>query len=728
LVAHDVRETTRSTARAAAQSGLGRSTRALGVVLVLVSAVAFSTKAVFAKLAYRHGIDPVALLTLRMAFSLPFFVVVAVLSGRAGRERLSRKDQLKIAALGVLGYYLASVLDFMGLVYISAGLERLILFVYPTLVVLLSAVLLGRPVLRYQVFALVLRYAGIALVAKTEMAAAGSNVPLGAALLCALVRRLSGRQRRADPAAWRGALHGAGHDRLEPGRFRAFLLEQRLAARLSGRGLRARFGSGHRVYGLAGLPAGRRHPPHRLAVGFDPGHGRSGVDDRARSFRARRSRERTPGRRHGARARRRDPGGPRLTRSRRPRAPIAAIVPLIVLRCLPLALCLTLLALWTRPAFAHPEPREPLRLVVSERGLELSVHSSLRALVASTGLTPSQGSFYAPADLTRAARAHADYLLAHLSVRADTRLLQGKIVGARLLEPLTRPVHRVADLDAFHVESLFYFPLAERPRWLSIEQNVLAGYEAKPGVPWRQEYLVTVQYAGEPKIVATGLVTYELGFDFEPRWALDGQPHASQPASVRALSYATSGLFHILSGWDHLLFVGALTLAARRLIDLVKIVAAFTVAHSVTLALAALGWLALPAWLVEPLIALSIVVVAVDNLVRPEQTGTRLRLATAFAFGLVHGLGFAGPLVEALSGIGGWPLATAIASFSAGVEVGHQLVVLPLFALVAWLGSKRPERGPRTALRYGSVVIALGGAVFLLQAVGTYVLGKSALG
>src|SRR5690606_10928570 len=106
-------------------------------------------------------------------------------------------------------------------------------------------------------------------------------------------------------------------------------------------------------------------------------------------------------------------------------------------------------------------------------------------------------------------------------------------------------------------------------------------------------------------------------------------------------------------------------LAARRLLDLIKVVAAFTIAHSVTLTLAALGWLALPAWLVEPLIALSIVVVALDNLVRREHAGTQVRLATAFGFGLVHGLGFAGPLVEALSGAGGLPLATAILSFSA---------------------------------------------------------------
>jgi drug/metabolite transporter (DMT)-like permease len=168
--------------------GRAHRARATGALLVLASAVAFSTKAVFAKVAYRYGIDPIPMLTQRMAFSLPFFALVAALSGRGSRPALSRKDQLKIVVLGVLGYYLASVLDFMGLLYISAGFERLILFVYPTLVVLISAVFLRKPVRRRELWALFLTYAGIALVAYAELGAFGSNVPLGAALVfgCAL--------------------------------------------------------------------------------------------------------------------------------------------------------------------------------------------------------------------------------------------------------------------------------------------------------------------------------------------------------------------------------------------------------------------------------------------------------------------------------------------------------------------------------------------------------------
>ena len=110
--------------------------------MVLVSAVVFSAKAIIAKLAYRHGVEPIALLTLRMAFALPFFATAAVMSGRRAEPPLTRADAGKIVLLGVLGYYLASVFDFEGLRYISASLERLILYVYPTLVVLISAVVL----------------------------------------------------------------------------------------------------------------------------------------------------------------------------------------------------------------------------------------------------------------------------------------------------------------------------------------------------------------------------------------------------------------------------------------------------------------------------------------------------------------------------------------------------------------------------------------------------------
>ncbi len=137
---------------------------AVGLLLGALGAVGFSAKAVIIKLAYAHPVDAVTLLALRMLFSLPFFAAMAVWSGRNHAYRMGRDDWIGILALGFLGYYLASYLDFLGLQYISAGLERLILFLYPTMVLLLSAFILRQPITRLHVLALALSYGGIVLV------------------------------------------------------------------------------------------------------------------------------------------------------------------------------------------------------------------------------------------------------------------------------------------------------------------------------------------------------------------------------------------------------------------------------------------------------------------------------------------------------------------------------------------------------------------------------------
>ncbi|MFN7116795.1 MAG: DMT family transporter [Saprospiraceae bacterium] len=136
-------------------------------LLVLIGSVCFAAKAVIVKLAYRYDIDPVSLLALRMLFSLPFFLVIAWNARRkaiaAKEPPLTRKDWLQIIGLGLLGYYLASLFDFWGLQYISAGLERLILFTYPTLVVIISFLFLGRRITAAQLLSLVLTYLGITI-------------------------------------------------------------------------------------------------------------------------------------------------------------------------------------------------------------------------------------------------------------------------------------------------------------------------------------------------------------------------------------------------------------------------------------------------------------------------------------------------------------------------------------------------------------------------------------
>ncbi len=163
-----------------------------GYLFVLLGAFGFSAKAVLVKLAYSysHQLDAITLMVLRMAISLPFFLAVALWSANDSAtedtQRLNRQDWLMIFGLGLLGYYIASFLDFAGLQYISAGLERLIIFLYPTFVVLFTAALQRKAINRYQALALALSYAGMILVfVDNGTAMASSGLLLGSALVLA---------------------------------------------------------------------------------------------------------------------------------------------------------------------------------------------------------------------------------------------------------------------------------------------------------------------------------------------------------------------------------------------------------------------------------------------------------------------------------------------------------------------------------------------------------------
>jgi drug/metabolite transporter (DMT)-like permease len=158
----------------------------IGVALATLGVLCFSLRPVLVKLAYRYATDPVTLLALRMAFSAPLFLLVAAWQGpKKGATAISPRDGIAIVALGFVGYYLASFLDFLGLQYISAGLGRLVLFLYPTLVVMLSLALLGKRVARREVVALIVSYAGLALALAHAPEPASANLPLGTALVFA---------------------------------------------------------------------------------------------------------------------------------------------------------------------------------------------------------------------------------------------------------------------------------------------------------------------------------------------------------------------------------------------------------------------------------------------------------------------------------------------------------------------------------------------------------------
>jgi drug/metabolite transporter (DMT)-like permease len=151
-----------------------------------MGSIAFSGKAIIVKLAYRYGVDAVTLIMLRMLFALPFFAVMAWWASR-GKPPLTRKDWLGVLGLGFTGYYLASFLDFAGLAYISASLERLILYLNPTLVMLLGLVIYKRRITGQQLLGMGVSYCGVALVFGHEIAVQGvgerSSAALGALLV-----------------------------------------------------------------------------------------------------------------------------------------------------------------------------------------------------------------------------------------------------------------------------------------------------------------------------------------------------------------------------------------------------------------------------------------------------------------------------------------------------------------------------------------------------------------
>ena len=159
-----------------------------GLLLAAVGAIAFSGKAIIVKLSYLYGVDAVTVIMYRMLFALPFFIAMGLWAERQAIARanpLTRRDVLSIAGLGFVGYYLSSYLDFLGLQYITASLERLILYLNPTLVVLLGWVLYKKPVQPIRMVAMGVSYSGVLLVFAHELTLSGADVALGSGLIFA---------------------------------------------------------------------------------------------------------------------------------------------------------------------------------------------------------------------------------------------------------------------------------------------------------------------------------------------------------------------------------------------------------------------------------------------------------------------------------------------------------------------------------------------------------------
>jgi drug/metabolite transporter (DMT)-like permease len=156
-----------------------------GILFTVIGAICFSAKAIFVKLAYlSFDVSDISLLTLRYLFALPIFMVIAIIRYRNDKiESMSSKSWLMLVFAAVMGYYLASWFDFSGLKYIPASIERVILFTYPTLVVIFSCLFFRKKISRKTIYALIICYAGILIIAVEPRFFSGENFALGATLI-----------------------------------------------------------------------------------------------------------------------------------------------------------------------------------------------------------------------------------------------------------------------------------------------------------------------------------------------------------------------------------------------------------------------------------------------------------------------------------------------------------------------------------------------------------------
>ena len=156
-----------------------RNSYLFAAIITVIGAILFSTKAVLIKLAYQHPIDSLSLLSLRMLFSLPFFIGMLLFRKSTALDSpIQAKDWLKMAAIGISGFYCASYLDFIGLQYISASLERMVLYIYPTLVLIISAIFFQKKITKIQYVALFLSYVGVAIIFSGKISTVGNSNPM----------------------------------------------------------------------------------------------------------------------------------------------------------------------------------------------------------------------------------------------------------------------------------------------------------------------------------------------------------------------------------------------------------------------------------------------------------------------------------------------------------------------------------------------------------------------
>lgn len=376
------------------------------------------------------------------------------------------------------------------------------------------------------------------------------------------------------------------------------------------------------------------------------------------------------------------------------------------------------------PAGAHPLSQGSLDVTVFPDRVTVRARVSVEEMTVTNRLTSpdaAPGPFGAME--SAAYEQHAAYLAQHIEVFADSKRLSG---GVSAVNPPETAEPRATDMANY--ELLYPLPQgAPKPKSIVLRSNVLTETSIGGGMKWDASYVVQIAQQGEARQLQ--LLTSAKPLSFNCNWSARSAAAGTAAFSPNHLQifqeYFIHGIQHIFNledpGYDHLLFVTALVLGATTLWELFKLVTAFTLAHTITLTLAALKLVNVPEHVVEPLIALSIVFVALENVVFPRRSHGWTRLGVAFFFGLFHGLGFAGALLQAMQGMSGSVVLVAIVAFSIGVEAAHQMVVIPLFACLKIARKTRTDEPARRRFslavqRFGSAAISVAGIFYLFIA------------
>ena len=311
--------------------------------------------------------------------------------------------------------------------------------------------------------------------------------------------------------------------------------------------------------------------------------------------------------------------------------------------------------------------------------------------------------------------AHAQYVLQHIVLKARDKKLDGLL---RLIqEP---PRIQYPDNTFYQFQYEYRLPLIN-PTEVTLSQSMLQEWEYSAGLAWSVSYVVryksNLEQISRVVLVTNKLVTLKTGLpSINEQFKGVAVTEAKRVKDNVFWDYFKHGVIHILTGYDHLLFISALVIVTLSFWEMAKVILAFTLAHTITLILCVFGILRLPSEIVEPIIALSIIFVALENIIWPKRTHSSLRLAVAFGFGLIHGLGFAGGLLDAMAGLPAAGTWLALTSFSIGVECGNQAVVMPLFAL---LTQRRKNISEGSLLQFTSacsILVVVLGVYYLVVA------------